>query len=218
MDDPRRIHRRLAVGYPVIMRRMGTVERVTKDVEYTIRTLAKTPSFTAIALITLATGIGATVGIFTIVNAVLLRPLPIRDPQQVGIVNAQEVKRHDTVGASWTKYEVMRASNHVFSNTAAYVDRDVTFGTTSTPEQILGARVTWTFFDVLGVRPVSGRTFRSEEDVENASPVAIVTDGFWQRRLGAVAGCRRALDQDRRTRHGGRRNTAAGVQISIREP
>ena len=165
---------------------MGTIERVMKDVQYAIRTLAKTPTFTAIAVVTLATGIGATVGIFTIVNAVLLRPLPIRDPEQVGIVNAQEVKRHDTVGASWTKYEVMRASNHVFTSTAAYVDRDVTFGSGNTPEQILGARVTWTFFDVLGVPPALGRTFRPEEDVENASPVAIITDGFWQRQLGAA--------------------------------
>jgi putative ABC transport system permease protein len=171
---------------PVIIQRMGTIERVMKDVEYAIRTLAKTPTFTAIAVITLATGIGATVGIFTIVNAVLLRPLPIHDPERVGIVNAQEVKRHDTVGASWTKYEAMRASNHVFTNTAAYVDRDVTFGSGNTPEQILGARVTWTFFDVLGVQPALGRTFRPEEDVENAAPVALVTNGFWQRLLGGT--------------------------------
>ncbi len=167
-------------------RRSGLIERVVKDVEYTLRTLRKAPAFTAVALITLATGIGATVGIFTIVNAVLLRPLPIREPDRVGVVNAQEVKLHDIVGASWTKYEVMRDVNHVFSSTAAYVDRDVTLGNSGMAEQLLGARVTWTFFDVLGVQPAAGRTFRSEEDVENASPVAIVTDGFWQRRLGAA--------------------------------
>ena len=202
----------------IVQLRVG--ERVMRDVQYAIRTLVKAPAFTAIALITLATGIGATVGIFTIVNAVLLRPLPIRDPEQVAIVNAQEVKLHDTVGASWTKYEVMRDTNHVFSRTAAYVDRDVTFGSSIAPEQILGARVTWTFFDVLGIQPALGRMFRSDEDVENAPPVAVVTDGFWQRHLGAAPDA-----VGRSIRIDGRDTVVVGVlppafrfQFSNREP
>jgi len=161
------------------------LDNLLRDVRYAIRTLAKTPAFTATAVVTLAVGIGATVGIFSLVDAVLLRPLPIRDPARVAIITAQDVKRPGTVGASWTKYQMVRAQNDVFSGIAAYALREVAFTDAAGAEQIEGARVTWDFFSVLGVTPVLGRDFRSEEDVEQAAPVAVVTDGFWQRRLGA---------------------------------
>ncbi len=155
------------------------------DFKYAIRTLSRTPGFTAIAILTLAAGIGATVGIFTIVNAVLLRPLPIREPARVGVISAQTVGAHDQVGASWTRYQLVRARNDVFSGLAAYISREVAFSDgASAAEQIRGARVTSDFFDVLGISPALGRNFLAQEDVENAAPVAMVSYGFWQRRLG----------------------------------
>src|SRR5690348_7206266 len=90
-----------------------------QDLRYAFRTLAHAPSFTIVAIVTLAAGIGSTVGIFTVVNAVLLRPLPIREPERLAIITAQEIKQHGIVGASWTKFELLRAHNAVFSDLAA---------------------------------------------------------------------------------------------------
>lgn len=156
-----------------------------QDLRYTVRTLIKAPAFTIVAVLTLAAGIGATVGIFTVVNAVLLRPLPIRESGRVGVITAEEPKTRREVGASWTKYLVAREQNQVFEDVGAYVDRQFTFSDGANPEQVPGARVTASFFSALGVNPALGRNFFHSEDVENASPAVIVTDAFWRRRLAA---------------------------------
>jgi putative ABC transport system permease protein len=160
------------------------LREVVQDLRYAWRTATKSPGFVATAIATLAVGIGATVGIFTVVNAILLRPLPISKPEELVVVSAQNVTTHATVSASWTKYQLVRDENHVFSDVAAWAGREIAFSDGTTPEQVNGARVTWNFFDVLGVTPAAGRTFRSEEDIENAAPVAMVTDSYIQRRFG----------------------------------
>jgi putative ABC transport system permease protein len=155
-----------------------------QDVRYVVRTAAKAPGFTATAILTLAIGIGATVGTFTIVNAVLLRPLPIASPHELVVVDAENVTTHSRVGASWTKYQFVRDRGRTFSDVAAWIGRELAFSDGANPEQVNGARVTWNFFRVTGVLPRAGRTFRADEDVEGAAPVAIVSDGFVQRRFG----------------------------------
>jgi putative ABC transport system permease protein len=160
---------------------------VVQDVRYAIRLLRKAPGFAATAIATLAVGIGATVGTFTIVNAVLLRPLPIAAPNELAVIDAQSVATHATVSASWTKYQIVRDHNRVFADVTAWIGREFAFSDGVTPEQVNGARVTWNFFNVLGVPAEAGRTFRADEDVESAAPVAIVTDSFVQRRFGGNA-------------------------------
>ena len=160
---------------------------LVQDLRYACRTARKTPGFVATAVATLAVGIGATVGIFSVVNAILLRPLPIARSEELVVVAAQNVTTKATVSASWTKYQLVRDQSRVFSDVAAWVGRELAFSDGTTPEQVNGARVTWNFFNVLGVAPPAGRTFRADEDVENAAPVAMVTDGFVQRRFGGDA-------------------------------
>lgn len=155
------------------------------DLRYALRTLAKSRGFTLAAALTLAIGIGAAVATFSVVYAVLLRPLPIAQPDRLLTIDAQGVTDHNEVGASWTKYELLRDSNHSFSGIAAWVERTFTYNDGVTPQQVAGERVTWNFFHVLGVEPVLGRTFHPDEDVEGASAVCIVSNGFWVQRLGA---------------------------------
>src|SRR5262249_41915682 len=104
-------------------------------------------------------------------------------------VDAQNVQTHATVSASWTKYQLVRDQNQVFSEVAAWAGREIAFSDGTTPEQVNGARVTWNFFNALGIVPAAGRTFRPDEDVEGVETgaVAIVSDGFVQRRFGGNA-------------------------------
>jgi len=197
---------------------------VLQDLRYALRTLLRAPAFSLTATVTLAVGIGATVGTFTIVDAVLLRPLPIRSPEELVAVDAQSVASHATVSASWTKFQMVRDTNRVFTGTAAWAGRELALGTTSgggTPEQVNGARVTWNFFRVLGVTPSAGREFRPDEDVENAAPVAIISESLLQRRFGGD----RAKVVGRAVTVEGRATTIIGVlppgfrfQFTDREP
>ena len=186
---------------------VGMLLDALDDLRYAIRALTKAKAFTATAVITLAVGIGATVGTFTIVNAVLLRPLPIRDPGELAAIGARNVATQSRVSASWTKFQFVRDTNHVFNGVAALVGRDFAFSDGHAPEQVPGARVTWSFFDVLGVAPSAGRGFRGEEDVDGAAPVAILSDSFVQRRFGGdpSAAVGRAVDIE------GRATTIVGV-------
>lgn len=153
------------------------------DIRYALRTLIKSRGFTVTAALTLAIGIGAAVATFSVVDAVLLRPLPIPQPNRLVVIDAEGVIDHNEVGASWTKFQVLRDENHTFSGVAASVGRTFTYNDGVTPQQVVGQRVTWNFFDVLGVAPAVGRTFRSNEDTETATPVCILSHGFWTQRL-----------------------------------
>ena len=99
------------------------LETVLQDVRYGVRTLRHSPTFTLIAICTLGLGIGAAVGIFTVVNAILLRPLPIRDPENVAMIETQLTRNRTPAPGigSWTKYEVLRQQNSAFSEVGAYV-------------------------------------------------------------------------------------------------
>src|SRR5215471_2253016 len=105
------------------------IETFVQDLRYGLRGLRQAPTFTTIAIGTLALGIGAAVGIFAVVNAVLLRPLPIPEPDRVAVIRAQNLRaRGGGAGpfASWTKYELLRAQATAFSDVGAYADRDFT--------------------------------------------------------------------------------------------
>ena len=169
------------------------------DLRYAIRSLVKSRGFTLTAALTLAIGIGAAVATFSVVNAVLLRPLPIADPARLVMIDAQGAADRNIVGASWTKLVTLRAANHAFSGVSAWVGRDFTYNDGVAPVPVPGARVSANFFDVLGVAPQIGRTFHADEDLENAAPVCMLSYGFWSQRLAgdpAIVG--RALRLDGR--------------------
>ena len=163
------------------------IATILQDLRYGTRLLRQSPTFALVAIGTLGLGIGAVVGIFTVVNAILLRPLPMRDPDRVGVINAQYLKTNTPArgAASWTKFQMVRDEATSFSEMGAYVNRDFTVDPGNGPARVRGARVTAGLFEVMGITPSVGRSFTPQDDAEGAAPVAIITDAFWRSRLNA---------------------------------
>jgi putative ABC transport system permease protein len=160
---------------------MGTL---LQDIRYGIRMLAKNPGFTAIAVLTLALGIGANTAIFSVVNAELLRPLPFRDPGQLVRVATANARLHTVSGAvSYPDFADWRSQNHVFQDIAAYVDSSFALTGTERPAHLQAATVTAGMFNLLGVSPELGRGFLPVDD-EPHHHVAILSHGLWKERFG----------------------------------
>jgi len=158
------------------------------DLRFAFRQLLKNPGFTAAAVLTLALGIGATTTIFSVVYAVLLRPLPYREPER--LVQLYETglraggSRDSRDWVSFPNFLDWRRENQVFEDVAAYRYWPFTVAGDGTPETVLGLQVTSGLFSVLGVHPSLGRTFVPEEDQPGKGNVAILSYGLWQRRFG----------------------------------
>src|SRR5262245_169655 len=163
------------------------IEVLQQDLRYAARTLRKSPGFTIVAALTLALGIGANTAIFSVVDAVMLRPLPYPEPSRLvelwGNVRRAKVERR---GASYPDFVDWRDQSRSFEAMAAFVDGDLTIAGTGEPERITGEFVSQPYFDLLGMRAVLGRTFRPEEDqVPERNAVVVLSDGLWKRRFGA---------------------------------
>jgi predicted permease len=172
-------------------------EHVRQDVRYAIRVLAKTPSWTALAALTVALGIASTATMFSIVNAVLLRPLPF--PQSRQLYWVDELLFHFTQETALAgDYFTMREQTQVFSQMAAFNRSSVNWTGTDQPEQLNGSHVTASFFSLLGVAPFRGRVFRADEDVPDANLTVVLSYALWQRRFGgdpAIVGKTIRLDR-----------------------
>jgi len=167
-----------------------------EDVRYGLRMLRRNPGFTAIALLTLALGIGANTAVFSIVNGVLLNPLPFPDPGKL-VVLFESKPNFKEGSISYPNFLDWQRDNHAFTSIAAY--RPDTFSLTSAgePEQVRGEMVSADFFSILGVKPVLGRMFSSQEDQLGAGHVVLVSSGFWKRKLASspdIIGSRVVLD------------------------
>jgi putative ABC transport system permease protein len=165
--------------------RTNLLSDLSQDLRFGVRMLLKNPGFTVIAIIALALGIGANTAIFSVVNAVLLRPLPYKNPERLVMVwedNSKQGFPRDTPAAP--NYLDWRDQNHVFEGMAAMVDISVNLTGTGEPERIDGRRVSGSLFELLGVQPQLGRIFRSEEDQLGANGVVVLSHGLWQRRFG----------------------------------
>src|SRR5919108_5175525 len=155
-----------------------------QDLRYGVRMLRRAPSFTAVAIATLALGIGANTAIFSVVNALILRPLPYSDPHELVMVwqdmraRGGPVKEWATPGnfADWR-------NSGLFSTAAAVQGWQPTLTGMGDPEPLLGEQVTWEYFEVLRGQPSLGRLFRADDDVPNAPRVAIISYALWQRRF-----------------------------------
>ena len=157
-----------------------------QDLRYGVRTLAKKPGFTVVAIITLALGIGANTAIFSVVNAVLLRPLPFPEPERLAMVNTTNLARGFTnFGTSMPDFRAWRERNTSFETMAAFSTTNFNISGTTEPERVPGAQVSADMFATLGVSPLRGRAFTADEETFGKHHVVIVSEALWQRRFGS---------------------------------
>lgn len=160
------------------------METLLKDLRFALRVLWKSPGFTAIAVSALALGIGANTAIFTVVNAVLLRPLPFKDPDRLVMVLEESPRTRQPNVINPQNFKAWEMRSRSFENMAAYIDTTVNLTGDNRPEEVYGAFVTRQFFSVLGMRPMLGRNFLPEEDVPGREHPVLLSYGLWQRRYG----------------------------------
>src|SRR5690349_2569684 len=161
------------------------MDTVLQDLRFAIRTLLKNRGFATVAIVTLAMGIGATTAIFSVVNAVLLRPLGYREPSELFLIN--QVGATANVGRiRFTPLDFVdfRTRTRSFESMAAHTGTGFTFTGEGDPELVIGQLVTAELFDLLGVRPMLGRTLRSDENEAGNDAVMMLSHALWQRRFG----------------------------------
>ena len=168
-----------------------------QDVRYAARALRRAPGFVAVAVTTLALGIAAATLVYTLVDGVLLRPLPFHDSDR--IVLARETRHGGrAMSLAWPNFVDLRTRATSFQTIGGWVGGPVNLTGVDQPELLAGRRVTANLFDVLGVHPAIGRTFTTADDQPGADPVVIISHRLWQRRFGgdpAVIGQRLRLDE-----------------------
>ncbi|MBZ5575397.1 MAG: ABC transporter permease [Acidobacteriia bacterium] len=172
------------------------LETLLQDIRYAARSLRRQPGFTAVAVLTLAVGIGANTAIYTVVDATLLRSLPYRDPDRLMrvslVVYAQpgtQLTGNDDSVWSYPKYEAFRKMQHSFEDTALYRTTAFDLAPADPPEHLLGERVSASYFPLLGVQAELGRTFRPEEDVTIGKDfVALLSHSLWVSHYGGDRG------------------------------
>ena len=158
------------------------MESLWQDVRYGVRTLVKWPGFTLVAVFTLALGIGANTAIFTVVNAVLLRPPAFQDPSRIVLI--VEKSKFPVFTTSWPNYKDWRDQSSSFESMQASSVTSLTLTGRGEPERLVARFTTAGFFPLLGVQLAAGRNFLPEEDRAAGAPVAMISYALWQRRFG----------------------------------
>jgi predicted permease len=160
--------------------------RTFRDVQFAIRNLTRSPGFTTVVVLTLALGIGASIAIFSVVNAVVLRPLDYPEPQRLVRITGElrGLGATDTGVAAAELFDY-QARTELFGAVAGLLPISANVTSGDVPERVEMMLVSWTYFSVLGVAPAYGRTFTAQDDTPGVANVAVVSDGFWRRRLGA---------------------------------
>jgi putative ABC transport system permease protein len=162
------------------------METLFQDLRYSLRMLLKRPGVTAVAVVALALGIGANSAIFSVVNTVLLRPLPYPDPDRLMMVKETNLPRGEAdVGVSTPDFREWRDRNQVFERMAAYAATNFNISGDGEPERVRGVVTSTDLFAALGVNPAQGRTFLAEEEQFGNHRVVVLSHGLWQRRFGA---------------------------------
>lgn len=191
-EDARR-EARARFGNPLVVREQTRDARIAmladdlrQDVSFAIRTLSRRPAFAALALVTLAIGIGSTTAVFTVVRSVLLRPLPFPDPESLFVIS------HGRPGLGWLYpgmsdrgYLDFREANRTFEATATFAQAQSTLTDAGESVRLTGAAVTSDFFEVLGGHAAIGRTFGSQDDGPGDVRTVLVSDGLWRARFGS---------------------------------
>ena len=165
------------------------MNKLFQDLRYGARILMKQPGFTFVAVITIALGIGANTAIFSLVNSILLRPLPFREPDRlVRLLQASPKLGLSSWGVSQADFAAYREQNRSFETLAIYNSGGINFTGEGEPERLPMTNVTADFFKVFGVNPLLGRTFVEGEDAAGKNVVCVISHAFWQRRFGGDPG------------------------------
>ena len=157
---------------------------LAQDIRYALRQLHKSPGFATVTVVTLALGIGANTAIFSVVNAVLLNPLPFRDANRI-VSMFEETQNFPKGSISYPNFLDWQRDNRSFEAMAAYRGTDGSITGVGQPENVRAQRVSANFFPILGVNPILGRNFTSEEDRRGASPTALISEGLWKRKFAS---------------------------------
>src|SRR5687767_15143485 len=162
----------------------GALDKLLQDLRFAVRSLRRQPGFVAVALATLALGIGTATAMFTVVNGVLLKPLPFHDPANlttIRIVSADGM----LLPLPNADFLALRANHPAFERVAVYAPTSFNLTGTGTPEVVRSAWATGDFFSTLGVQPQLGRFFAPADDAPGAPDVVVLGHGFWTRRFAA---------------------------------
>ncbi|HVG18824.1 MAG TPA: ABC transporter permease, partial [Blastocatellia bacterium] len=162
------------------------MENFLQDIRYAVRMLLKKPAFTAIVVLALAIGIGANTAIFSVVNAILLRPLPYKNPDRISMVWLDNKRMGvDQDWHSYPNFMDYKEQSQTFDDMAAFNDRSFNLTGAGEPVRITGVWATASLFSVLGIEPALGRAFTVEEEEPGKNLVVVLSNGLWQRRFGA---------------------------------
>ena len=157
-----------------------------QDTKFGLRVLKQNPAFTAVAVLTLALGVGANTAIFSVMNAVLLRPLSYPDPERLIAINGvNPPDRTNPISVSFTKFTQIKEQSQSLETIAAYYSFNASLSTKHEAELVAAARVSSDFFPTLGAKPSRGRSFLPQEDQPGGADVVIISNGFWQSHFGA---------------------------------
>src|SRR5437763_2929226 len=162
----------------------ASLETFLHDLRYGARMLAKSPGFAVIAILTLALGIGANTAIFSVVNGVLLNPLPFPHPDQI-VSLFTEMPNFKNGSISYPNFEDWQRMNRSFSSIAAYRSTGFNLSGHGEPEHLHGELISAGFFEILGINPLLGRSFSADEDRLGANPTVMITEGLWKRKYGS---------------------------------
>jgi putative ABC transport system permease protein len=155
------------------------------DLIHSIRTLARQPGFALLAILTLGAGLGGAASLFSFINAWVIEPLPFEQPERLTHIRSLNLRRGYSIGVSLPDFTDIRQQAQTLESIAAWTYETYALSLEVEPERIRGSKVSTNFFDMLGVQPALGRTFRPEEGEFGKHLIAIVSNGFWKTRLGS---------------------------------
>jgi putative ABC transport system permease protein len=160
------------------------MDTLLQDVRYAFRTLSRGRMFALIAVACLAIGIGVNTTIFSVVNAILLRPFAFTDPERLVVLQEVATRNGDEAGVAWLNLVDWRSQSKAFADIGAVQGRSLTLANVAEPERLEGSAISWNLFPMLGVSPALGRLMRADEDKPGGDRVVLLSDGLWQRRFG----------------------------------
>src|SRR5439155_13722023 len=167
-----------AALWPAAMNCIGFPETLWRDALYALRTMRKNPAFAVTAVLTLALGIGANTAMFTVIHAVLLKPLEYRDPDRLVRIS---------YGATSVRFEAIRSAARSFTDVGAFtmLTENMSLSSGDAPEALKAARVSANFLRILGMEPTLGRSFLADEDKPGGPPAAMISAALWRRKFGS---------------------------------
>ena len=191
LDDEYATLRAQGLGHDATMRRLAPdvdelvsmrsrpLDAVTGDLRFALRSLRKSPGFTAVVMLTLALGIGATTAIFSVVDTVMLRPYPYADMNRIMML-AETMRTGQTVSIAWQNFQDWREQNQVFEHLGIYRGAVVNLSGGDQPERLVGSLVSSEVFKAVGIEAMAGRTFTAAEDRAGAPRIVVVSERFWR--------------------------------------